>query len=231
MYKLFCIPYAGGSSSVFYKWKNYVDKRIDLYPVELAGRGTRINEPLPASLHDIVDDIYHSIKHHIEEGSYGIFGHSMGSLVAYELCKRIRKEKNRQCSHAFFSACSAPHVERDRNIHKLDDAEFIDYIINVGGISEGFLENKELCDLFFPIIRADFKIVGLYEFVEEDSLSGTDVTVFYSKKDILDEKDIFEWQSCVANTVKFVEIDGGHFFINNNANSVVSVINNTIIKK
>ena len=38
---LFCLPYAGSSASVFFKWKKYLDEDIMLYPIELAGRGKR----------------------------------------------------------------------------------------------------------------------------------------------------------------------------------------------
>ncbi len=42
--RLFCLPYAGGSAMVFSKWKDGLDKSILLQPLELAGRGKRINE-------------------------------------------------------------------------------------------------------------------------------------------------------------------------------------------
>ena len=39
--KIFCLPYAGGSSSVFAKWKTYMSRDIEIVAPELAGRGTR----------------------------------------------------------------------------------------------------------------------------------------------------------------------------------------------
>ncbi|MNW69143.1 Thioesterase domain protein [compost metagenome] len=41
---LFCLPHAGGSASIFAKWRNLLDCLIKLYPIELAGRGERFNE-------------------------------------------------------------------------------------------------------------------------------------------------------------------------------------------
>ncbi|MBI5538973.1 MAG: thioesterase, partial [Bacteroidia bacterium] len=40
--KLFCFPYAGGSSVVFNNWKSYLRYDIELRAIELAGRGKRI---------------------------------------------------------------------------------------------------------------------------------------------------------------------------------------------
>ena len=42
--KKFCLPYAGGSSSVFAKWKTYMSRDIEIVAPELAGRGTRFND-------------------------------------------------------------------------------------------------------------------------------------------------------------------------------------------
>jgi hypothetical protein len=39
--KLFCFPYAGGSATIFNKWRSYfnVDSDIELVPLELSRRG------------------------------------------------------------------------------------------------------------------------------------------------------------------------------------------------
>lgn len=41
---LFCLPYAGGSGTVYYRWSNYIAPSINLYPIELKGRGKRFKE-------------------------------------------------------------------------------------------------------------------------------------------------------------------------------------------
>ena len=45
--KIFCFPYAGGSSSVFAKWRSYMPRDIEIVAPELAGRGARFkDEPI-----------------------------------------------------------------------------------------------------------------------------------------------------------------------------------------
>ncbi|MCT4687107.1 hypothetical protein [Vallitalea sp.] len=41
---LFCLPYAGVSEVIYFKWKKYLQSNIRLYPVVLKGRGSRIQE-------------------------------------------------------------------------------------------------------------------------------------------------------------------------------------------
>ena len=47
--RLFCLPYAGGSAVRIYgAWDRYLPADIEVVPVELAGRGSRIGEvPVP----------------------------------------------------------------------------------------------------------------------------------------------------------------------------------------
>jgi len=40
--RLFCFPYAGGSSYIFRSWLDRVPKAIEICPIELPGRGIQI---------------------------------------------------------------------------------------------------------------------------------------------------------------------------------------------
>lgn len=89
--KLFCLPYAGGSSVIFNSWKQYIDPSIELVPIELAGRGKRINEPLYNGVNDAVEDVFGLIKNKITDTPYALFGHSMGGMISYELAQKIKR--------------------------------------------------------------------------------------------------------------------------------------------
>ena len=43
---LYCLPYSGGSAAMYYKWRSVLSDNITLRPLEPAGRGTRIRQPL-----------------------------------------------------------------------------------------------------------------------------------------------------------------------------------------
>src|ERR1700726_1837203 len=42
--RLFCFPYAGGSAMIFRTWQNGLPTEVEVCPVELPGRGTRLTE-------------------------------------------------------------------------------------------------------------------------------------------------------------------------------------------
>src|SRR6185369_7818116 len=107
--KLFCLPYAGGSSMVFHKWKKYLNSEIELRAIELAGRGRRIHESMYQDRAEAVEDVFQLIKDEIRQSPYALLGHSMGSLIAYEVAQKIRANKLPEPLHVFFSGSSAPH--------------------------------------------------------------------------------------------------------------------------
>jgi medium-chain acyl-[acyl-carrier-protein] hydrolase len=103
--KLICYSYAGGSASMYNKWKDLVDASIEIFPMEYAGRGSRAMEPLYATFEHLVEDMFEqTCKILSKHEEYALFGHSMGGLVTYELYKRLLEAGFSQPQHVFLSA-------------------------------------------------------------------------------------------------------------------------------
>ncbi|EEU5609264.1 hypothetical protein EZW76_000526 [Escherichia coli] len=58
-------------------------------PLEPAGRGTKIRQPLCLTMVDAVADLYQQFVKHYTGGDYAIFGHSLGGIMAFELVHYI----------------------------------------------------------------------------------------------------------------------------------------------
>lgn len=86
---LYCLPYSGGSAAMYYKWRSVLSDNITLRPLEPAGRGTRIRQPLCLTMVDAVADLYQQFVKHYTGGDYAIFGHSLGGIMAFELVHYI----------------------------------------------------------------------------------------------------------------------------------------------
>lgn len=91
--KLLCLPYAGASATIYYKFQPLLEEKINLIPIELSGRGTRIDEPLLFSFKEAINDVVNQIQANINsEDEYMILGYSFGSLLAYEASQRLKKK-------------------------------------------------------------------------------------------------------------------------------------------
>lgn len=228
---LFCLPYAGGSESIYYKWKNHLHTSIQVVPIELKGRGKRFNEFFYESLEEAVDDIFENIKDKIVDDDFAIYGHSMGSLLAYELYYKISKLNLRKPKHIFFSGYKAPSIIREReNTYNLPDYDFMKKIMELGGTPEELMNNQELLQIFIPIIRSDFKILETYNYKEREEKLQCDVSILNGKQDSISLEEILTWKNHVCKCFKFYNLEGNHFFINNNVENITSIINTTLVK-
>jgi len=134
--KLFCLPYAGGSASIFAKWGPFIHPGVKLCPIELSGRGRRINESHYTSFDELVTDVLLLIKDEIGRGKkYSFFGHSMGAAIVFEVVQCLYRSGFPGPEHVFFSGRGAPYIlaKEDKEYHKLSDTDFIAEIFKIGG--------------------------------------------------------------------------------------------------
>ncbi len=230
--KLFCIPYAGGSASNYTRWNKYLHNSINLYPMELAGRGMRYSKPLYNSINEAVDDLYNLIKGELNNEPYAFFGHSMGSLLVYELGIKII-EKHNSPVHVFVSGGTAPQARvKTKPTHNLPLEEFKKEILRYEGTPATFFDNKELLDLFLPVLRSDIKIMEEYDYPYNRVFEPfkCPISVFHGKTDFhAPSSTISEWRKLTTEDCRIYPFEGGHFFIHDYEEEIVEIINQTLI--
>ncbi|MBQ2446499.1 MAG: thioesterase [Oscillospiraceae bacterium] len=229
--KLFCIPYSGGSSSVYYKWKRLLHSSILLCPLELAGRGRRMKEPFYESVAQAAEDISSMILSQLQPGEpYAIYGHSMGSLLAYETYFALKAKGAPEPEHIFFSGRKAPQDESEKSeYYKLPEAEFLNVVFHYGGNTREIMQNRELLDLFVPILRADFKIAEIYEYRDHGSKIQCECTVVNGRSDrSISKPDVVMWSELIEGYCQYRWISGEHFFLSENAEATAKLINEVL---
>ncbi len=228
--KLFCLPYAGGSAAIYYRWKKYLDSNIEVVPVEIAGRGRRMSESFYDSMLNAVDDVFNIIKPIIRNCDYAFYGHSMGTIIAFELCRKIMGENERQPLHLFVSGRYPPSTRREEKyLSRLPDNVFLEEICKLGGTSTELVVNKELCEIFVPILKADYRIIEEYKYINSDKKFNYGITVFNGKGDSeVSYDEVKEWGQHTLLQNPIHEFEGNHFFINDKIVEITKIINSTI---
>lgn len=225
--KLFCIPYSGGSAALYLTWKKSLPSNIHLFPVELAGHGGRINEPLYRDVDDAVNDIASYIVSNIQKDEiYAIAGHSMGSLLAYEVYYKLKEMGIHSPCHMFFSGRKAPqNIGHETEYYKKPDAEFLEIVYHYGGTTREVMENEELRKLFLPILRADFMIAEVYEWHEKVTKIDCNITVVNGNRDLsVLDSNMDEWALCTDKKCNIYTVAGAHFFILDNYIYMTNII-------
>lgn len=222
--KLFCLPYAGGSGNIYNQWQQHINNNIEIFPIELAGRGRRFNEPLFDNIDLMTEDVYNKIKDLIEESPYAFFGYSMGSIIAYELIRKIEMLNLKPPMHAFFSAKAPLQLYyKNENIHLLEDNKFITEIMELGGTPKEIFENKELRDIYMEILKCDYKAAESY--VYQNGNINCNISILYGKKDDKIAEQIHEWAKLTNCSCTFYSFEGGHFFMHKELDKITNIVN------
>src|ERR1051325_10756813 len=74
--RLFCLPYAGGGTSIFYSWPDGLPPSIEVRPIHLPGRGARFTEPAFNEMAPLVKAIARAMLPYADK-PFAFFGHSM----------------------------------------------------------------------------------------------------------------------------------------------------------
>ncbi|MFT7032587.1 MAG: medium-chain acyl-[acyl-carrier-protein] hydrolase [Cyclobacteriaceae bacterium] len=232
--KLFCLPYAGGSAKAIYdKWIGNLDTKIELHPIELAGRGTRIADNLYSNIEEAIDDVLEQIKNEIIDSDYAIFGHSMGSILTYEVLQRIENLRLPPPIYAFFSGRRAPHCpsRRAKSYSKMNELELEKVMIALGGTPPEFFNYPELKNMFIPIIKSDFKIADSLVEKSEVQPFNFDISIFIGTDEDVTEQESTEWSQHTTGNCSITYFQGGHFFLLDKQQEVVDTINKILIRR
>lgn len=135
---LFCIPYAGASAFIYRHWNNRIPDTVCI-PLELKGRGSRWSEPFYTGFEEAIEDLLSTITPYLSPANrIGLFGHSMGALLAYELALAVQAQ-GKEIDRLFLSGRSCPQLDSNKEAdHLLEDDLFVKKITSYGHVPSIF---------------------------------------------------------------------------------------------
>jgi medium-chain acyl-[acyl-carrier-protein] hydrolase len=218
--RLFCLPYAGGSASVFRSWAERLPPDVELCPVQLPGRESRLSEPRYERIAPLTRALAHALGGELDR-PVALFGHSLGALLAYELARRFQS-MGATPALLCVSGHRAPHLpSRHPAVHDLPDVEFEDELRRLDGTPEPVLANPELRELMLPLLRSDFALAETYEHEPGDILDCPIVAFGGEGDPVVDEEELVGWAACTRGPFRHRMLPGRHFFLNSASDQLV----------
>jgi medium-chain acyl-[acyl-carrier-protein] hydrolase len=146
---------------------------------------------------------------------FAFFGHSLGALMSFELARYLRRCYRLTPVHLFVSAHKAPQIpSRDRPIHALPDAEFVEELRQLNGMSKQVLESPELMQILLPILQADFTVCETYVY-EDDSPLDCPISALGGLQDeYVSQESLEAWREHTCATFSLHMFPGDHFYLN-----------------
>lgn len=225
---LFCLPFAGSSAYSYRAFQSYTDDFLRIVAIDLPGRGRRFCEPLLRNLNAMADDAFNQIRQRLDGGAYAVYGHSMGSWIAYLLVKRILRDGYPPPRHLFVSGRPSPSVPgKEKDWHRLPRTDFLKILKRFGGTPIEVIANQELMELFEPVLRADFQALADYIHEKSEPL-GVPMTVLWGRDENVTRAEALSWQEQTTKDFSFLEFSGGHFFIFQHAAEIVGIFSRAV---
>ena len=212
--RLLCFPYAGGGVSVYRTWPERLPAEIEVWAIQLPGRDGRLHEPIPEALPALACAVAEGLGPQLDV-PFACFGHSMGALHAFEFARALRRHGRAGPRHLFVSARRAPQLPRSESpLHALPEEDFIERLRQrYNSIPAAILAEPELLKLLLPIVRADFKMIELYQYLEDEPLDCP-ITAFGGTHDPwAQHNDLAAWQAQTRGSFEMQVFAGGHFYL------------------
>ncbi|MFD5098040.1 thioesterase II family protein [Streptomyces albidochromogenes] len=210
---LLVLPHAGGNAHAYAEWRAHLPQDVRLLIGQYPGRGARFAEDLPLTIADLADPVAAALPADLGEDLV-VLGHSMGSLVAFEVV-RLLTAAGRAPRSLVASACRAPFLENPSAVYpeRLDDDQLVAAIKERGGTDDGILDEPELREIIIPSIRADFAIDDVYRCPVEEARVDCPVTVIGGDADpVVPAAALDRWAEITEADFAAHVLPGGHFY-------------------
>lgn len=221
--RLFCFSYAGGGALIYRQWPDLLPQEVEVCAIQLPGREYRLAEPAYTSLTSLVETLAEALVPYLDR-PFAFFGHSMGSLVCFELARQLRRTQNKCPLHLYIGAYRAPHLSNPNvKIYQLP-LEVFKVILRADGIPERILQNEELMQAMLPTLRADFELCDTYVYKEEDPLACS-FSVFGGQEDNrISPAELRAWHIHSSSLYSLTMFPGSHFFVHSAQDLLLDVL-------
>jgi len=213
-FRLFVLHHAGGSHLGYMDWVRHFPSDWDVCLVDAPGRGRSLGtEPLreaEALAHRIHDRLLPEL-----DRPYGIFGHSMGGLLTYELADLLAAADARAPTWLGISAWSPrPESEPSEERYLCSSEELRQGLAGLGGTPDEVLYNEELWRFLEPLIRADLQVVDTWRPRSRWESPRTPLSVFGGESDTGVPPELLNgWRDRWRGPVNVRVYPGGHFYL------------------
>jgi surfactin synthase thioesterase subunit len=226
--RLFCFPFGGGGASVYHSWPDAMGDEIEVRALQLPGREGRFNEPREKDLPNLIIDIVRALEAY-QDKPFAIFGYSLGSLLAFEVSRELRRQNMQIPVHLFMAAFRAPQLPPSHPpISTLADNEFIQKVEYYYQPEGEAWNNLELREFLLPLLKDDTALAESYVY-RDDAPLNCPIDVFAGDRDRATPVETTQcWSEQTTNELNHHLFEGGHFFLDNTRNEMQSLVSHSL---
>jgi surfactin synthase thioesterase subunit len=211
----FILAHAVGSGRHYVEALKGLSGKVDLFPLDLPGHGSREGEPPLRTMDAIVADLLPRAEaaQRPRGGPYYVFGHSMGGFNAFLLAFAMAGAGLGPARRFFVSSNSVPGWHPlVPGMSKLPELElWQESARRFGVFNNKPLPTPDQMRRLTPAYRADMEAVAAYRLPDPRPVLGSPITAFYTDDDIVDLPLMEAWEGFTTRSLEIIKLLGGHF--------------------
>ncbi|WP_323137852.1 alpha/beta fold hydrolase [Streptomyces sp. NBC_01433] len=215
--RLICFPHAGGTATLFHRWPGHLPADVELLATQYPGRQERFAEPCVETMAELADRITDALEPVVtgpRRLPFVLFGHSLGSAVAYEVARRLDERHGIVPDRVIVSGRSAPHAPRgSATLHTLDDERLIAAARHLGNMASSVYDDPDLRPLLLPSLRSDFRVIESYRPHDPAPLRAPVTAVGGDRDPGCPVAELESWSSLTTAGFESRVFPGDHFYL------------------
>ncbi|NOU78931.1 hypothetical protein GC101_08530 [Paenibacillus sp. LMG 31459] len=215
--KLYLFSHAGGSSLNFQSWRRGIPETsiFDIQAIELPNRiyPFDFND---TTLEEYLQEISSFIHEDADMLPVGLFGQSMGGLMAFEIARILEAVKDSMVCWVGIANCSPLILKNKFNAHRrgkhtYSDEELIQYLISLDYEQGSFFQNPEFRESFLPVVRKDLELLDSYKSKSETAIILANLSIFLGNQDkTLNLNEMSLWRYKTRGEYEMLIYEAGH---------------------
>lgn len=223
-FRLFLLHHAGGAHTAFRGWGRRFPEGWDVCAVETPGRGRLRHEPFAAGMAPLVARLAGAVAP-LTDVPFGVFGHSMGAAVGYELARALEESGAARAAWLGMSGYPAPGADADDDPRTLPSDELRARVGGLSGVPAEVLADDALWALFEPRLRADLALVRAWRADGPPAPQPAPLTLFAGESDPVAGPALVEgWAALAPRYQGLRRFPGAHFYLDRGRDAVIGAI-------
>ncbi|MFJ8663234.1 thioesterase II family protein [Streptomyces sp. NPDC093795] len=217
--RIVCLPYAGGNGTIYESWTAWLPSDVELWAPDLPAREQRMLEAPVEDMELLVATLTDELG--ADGRPTSLFGHSFGSLVAFEVARRLQRRAD-PVNCLVVSGMPAPQVLPDRLAPT--DAEILSNLRSHGVAPPEFFEQPDLLELVMPGLRADYRMAMGYRYRDGEQLSARVFALGGTDDPGVPAEGLTAWAAQSVYGCPTRMWQGGHMYLLSHAEEVAAFV-------